>query len=63
MFYLLVLFFIFFGFFVIEVYVVDKDIGMNVVIVYSIIGRRGFRFEFFRIDFKIGNIILEEVLL
>ncbi|XP_030669337.1 protocadherin-20 [Nomascus leucogenys] len=46
-----------------EVYAVDKDTGMNAVIAYSIIGRRGPRPESFRIDPKTGNITLEEALL
>ncbi|XP_078513539.1 protocadherin-20 [Lissotriton helveticus] len=46
-----------------EVYAVDKDTGMNAVIAYSIIGRRGPRPESFRIDPKTGNITLEESLL
>ncbi|XP_075447151.1 protocadherin-20 [Ascaphus truei] len=46
-----------------EVYAVDKDTGMNAVIAYSIIGRRGPRPESFRIDPKTGNITLEEALM
>ncbi|XP_053792622.1 protocadherin-20 [Vidua chalybeata] len=46
-----------------EVYAVDKDTGMNAVIAYSIIGRRGPRPESFRIDPKTGNITLEESLM
>ncbi|XP_036613633.1 protocadherin-20 [Trichosurus vulpecula] len=46
-----------------EVYAVDKDTGMNAVIAYSIIGRRGPRPESFRIDPKTGNITLEETLM
>ncbi|XP_030056427.1 protocadherin-20 [Microcaecilia unicolor] len=46
-----------------EVYAVDKDTGMNAVIAYSIIGRRGPRPESFRIDSKTGNITLEEALM
>ncbi|XP_003765879.3 protocadherin-20 [Sarcophilus harrisii] len=46
-----------------EVYAVDKDTGMNAVIAYSIIGRRGPRPESFRIDSKTGNITLEETLM
>lgn len=46
-----------------EVYAVDKDTGMNAVIAYSIIGRRGPRPESFKIDSKTGNITLEEVLM
>ncbi|KAM9675124.1 protocadherin-20 [Dama dama] len=51
------------GSLVTEVYAVDKDTGMNAVIAYSIIGRRGPRPESFRIDPKTGNITLEEALL
>ncbi|XP_069496019.1 protocadherin-20 [Ambystoma mexicanum] len=46
-----------------EVYAVDKDTGMNAVIAYSIIGRRGPRPESFRIDPKTGNITLEDSLM
>lgn len=46
-----------------EVYAVDKDTGMNAVIAYSIIGRRGPRPESFKIDPKTGNITLEEALM
>ncbi|KAG8452266.1 hypothetical protein GDO86_004173 [Hymenochirus boettgeri] len=46
-----------------EVYAVDKDTGMNAVIAYSIIGRRGPRPESFRIDPITGNITLEEALM
>ncbi|XP_072266589.1 protocadherin-20 [Pyxicephalus adspersus] len=46
-----------------EVYAVDKDTGMNAVIAYSIIGRRGPRPESFKIDPKTGNITLEETLM
>lgn len=43
-----------------EVYAVDNDTGMNAVIAYSIIGRRGPRPDSFKIDAKTGNITLEE---
>ncbi|XP_053560910.1 protocadherin-20 [Bombina bombina] len=46
-----------------EVYAIDRDTGMNAVIAYSIIGRRGPRPESFRIDAKTGNITLEESLM
>uniref|UniRef100_A0A803JGS4 Protocadherin 20 n=1 Tax=Xenopus tropicalis TaxID=8364 RepID=A0A803JGS4_XENTR len=46
-----------------EVYAVDKDTGMNAVIAYSIIGRRGPKPESFRIDPITGNITLEEALM
>ncbi|KAM6448255.1 protocadherin-20 [Liasis olivaceus] len=46
-----------------EVYAVDNDTGMNAVIAYSIIGRRGPRPESFKIDPKTGNITLEESLM
>ncbi|KAM4702035.1 protocadherin-20 [Discoglossus pictus] len=46
-----------------EVYAVDKDTGMNAVIAYSIIGRRGPRPDSFSIDPKTGNITLEEALM
>ncbi|XP_077200243.1 protocadherin-20 [Paroedura picta] len=46
-----------------EVYAVDNDTGMNAVIAYSIIGRRGPRPDSFKIDAKTGNITLEESLM
>ncbi|KAL7983939.1 hypothetical protein Chor_001250 [Crotalus horridus] len=46
-----------------EVYAIDNDTGMNAVIAYSIIGRRGPRPESFKIDPKTGNITLEESLM
>ncbi|XP_043928819.1 protocadherin-20 [Protopterus annectens] len=46
-----------------EVYAVDNDTGMNAVIAYSIIGRKGPRPESFHIDSKTGNITLQEALL
>nr|XP_006005223.1 PREDICTED: protocadherin-20 [Latimeria chalumnae] len=46
-----------------EVYAVDKDTGMNAVIAYSIIGRRGPRPESFDIDATSGNITLQEALM
>uniref|UniRef100_W5NMM6 Protocadherin-20 n=1 Tax=Lepisosteus oculatus TaxID=7918 RepID=W5NMM6_LEPOC len=46
-----------------EVYAVDRDTGMNAVIAYSIIGRRGPRPESFRIDPSTGNITLQEALM
>ncbi|KAM9319940.1 protocadherin-20 [Gastrophryne carolinensis] len=46
-----------------EVYAVDKDTGMNAVIAYSIIGRRGPRPESFKINPKTGNITLEDALM
>ncbi|XP_060625370.2 protocadherin-20 [Anolis sagrei] len=46
-----------------EVYAVDNDTGMNAVIAYSIIGRRGPRPDSFKIDPKTGNITLEESLM
>ncbi|XP_048351320.1 protocadherin-20 [Sphaerodactylus townsendi] len=46
-----------------EVYAVDNDTGMNAVIAYSIIGRRGPRPDSFKIDAKSGNITLEESLM
>ncbi|XP_007891639.2 protocadherin-20 [Callorhinchus milii] len=45
-----------------EVYAVDKDTGMNAVIAYTIIGRRGPRPESFGIDTSTGNITLQESL-
>ncbi|XP_070607977.1 protocadherin-20 [Erythrolamprus reginae] len=46
-----------------EVYAIDNDTGMNAVIAYSIIGRRGPRPESFKINPKTGNITLEESLM
>ncbi|XP_039601250.1 protocadherin-20 [Polypterus senegalus] len=46
-----------------EVYAVDKDTGMNAVIAYSIIGRRGPRPESFEINPNTGNITLQEALM
>uniref|UniRef100_A0A6J0SEQ0 Protocadherin-20 n=1 Tax=Pogona vitticeps TaxID=103695 RepID=A0A6J0SEQ0_9SAUR len=46
-----------------EVYAVDNDTGMNAVIAYSIIGRRGPRPDSFKTDPKTGNITLEESLM
>ncbi|XP_077451264.1 protocadherin-20 [Stigmatopora argus] len=45
-----------------EVYAVDNDTGMNAVIAYSIIKRKGGKPEFFSIDPETGNITLEREL-
>uniref|UniRef100_A0A3B3S8K6 Protocadherin-20 n=1 Tax=Paramormyrops kingsleyae TaxID=1676925 RepID=A0A3B3S8K6_9TELE len=45
-----------------EVYAVDKDTGMNAVIVYSIIKRKGGEPGSFDIDPKTGNITLKKTL-
>ncbi|XP_041115956.1 protocadherin-20-like [Polyodon spathula] len=45
-----------------EVYAVDKDTGMNAVIAYNIIGRKGPQPESFEIDPDTGNITLQKTL-
>lgn len=59
-FFKLVFFLVIFGFVVVEVFVVDIDIGMNVEFKYIIVS--GNNKGLFRIDLVIGNIILEEKL-
>lgn len=53
-------FLVIFGFVVVEVFVVDVDIGMNVELKYIIVS--GNNKGLFWIDLVIGNIILEEKL-